>query len=56
MIYQGDDWAYFTFETNKVKVCDKEQDGHAVHAYLMHRNDLDADVRYDSTKAARPTP
>ncbi|MFI0976260.1 hypothetical protein ACH4SP_04420 [Streptomyces sp. NPDC021093] len=50
LIYQGDDWAYFNFKTKKVKVCDKEKDGHAVYAYLRHRNGLDADVLYDNTK------
>ncbi|MFE2936860.1 hypothetical protein [Streptomyces sp. NPDC059278] len=50
MVYQGDDWAYFNFETTRVKVCDKEMDSHAVCAYLRHHNDLDADVPHDNTK------
>ncbi|MFD7531956.1 hypothetical protein ACFV8E_30895 [Streptomyces sp. NPDC059849] len=50
MVYQGDDWAYFNFETTRVKVCDKEKDSHAVCAYLRHHNDLDADVPHDNTK------
>ncbi|WP_329585497.1 hypothetical protein OG298_41275 [Streptomyces sp. NBC_01005] len=50
MVYQGDNWACFNFETNKVTVCDKKKDGHAVYAYLRHRNGLDADVLYHNTK------
>lgn len=50
IVYQGDDWAYFNFKARKVKVCDKENDDHAVYAYLRHRNDLDSDVLYDNTK------
>lgn len=49
ILHQGDDYAYFNFDTGTVTVCDKERDGDAVYAYFRYRNDMVSMELYDNT-------